>query len=486
MYASKLLRTVATFTPEEVKRLGRFLRSPYFFTPPLAKEVISLWEHIERYYPDWEGPALAKERSYAVVYPGEEFVVGRVDRVMSNLLKAIREFIIFEFSDLRDQKVTRQLVLAKYYQKRKLEKYYRGVMAQLEKIQARRQKDNLFYHDQFLVDREHTLFETFFNQRNKGYNVAQTLRSLGHFYLVYRLEYFCWLLTQDRHNVPLNLRGNLLENDQILAAFKQEIDWEDEPLLKVYDMAIQLIRGDGAAGEQAYRELKRLLTLYAREIPFKALKQFHALCRNYCTREYNKSRGAFLHELFALYQEHLELGTLFYQEKLTPATLRNIVVCALRTEAYDWVAQFLEAYRDRISSTNQPQAIYRFNLANYHFALGDYERALDCLTDRYDDIYYQLAAKRMELKIYYEIDLEVLDAKIAAFKIYIYRISKKVLPAIPREGNNNFIDLLKQIRRTNTRFNLPRIQKLTEKVSTKTSIAERDWLLQKLKKLTQD
>ena len=251
-------------------------------------------------------------------------------------------------------------------------------------------------------------------------------------------------------------------------------------------MAIQHIRGDGAAGEQAYRELKRLLTLYAREIPFKALKQFHALCRNYCTREYNKSRGAFLHELFALYQEHLELGTLFYQEKLTPATLRNIVVCALRTEAYDWVAQFLEAYRDRISSTNQPQAIYRFNLANYHFALGDYERALDCLTDRYDDIYYQLAAKRMELKIYYEIDLEVLDAKIAAFKIYIYRISKKVLPAIPREGNNNFIDLLKQIRRTNTRFNLPRIQKLTEKVSTKTSIAERDWLLQKLKKLTQD
>ena len=91
----------------------------------------------------------------------------------------------------------------------------------------------------------------------------------------------------------------------------------------------------------------------------------------------------------------------------------------------------------------------------------------------------------MELKIYYELQSDILESRIDAFKIYIYRISQKVLPVVQRDGNNNFIDLLKQIRSPKTLDSLKRIEKLRNKVREKKSIAEKEWLLEKLAEYSQ-
>ena len=70
-----------------------------------------------------------------------------------------------------------------------------------------------------------------------------------------------------------------------------------------------------------------------------------------------------------------------------------------------------------------------------------------------------------------------------AFKILTFRLSKKLLSDNHRRGNNNFIDLLKQIINPKTQGNLNRIEKLIEKVISKKVIAEKEWLLDILERM---
>ena len=116
-------------------------------------------------------------------------------------------------------------------------------------------------------------------------------------------------------------------------------------------------------------------------------------------------------------------------------------------------------------------------------SLKDYENALDHLAANYQDLYYHIAAKRMEIKVYYEQGSVLFEPKIDAFKIFIHRFSKKKLPETPRLGNNNFINALKQIRASGTRFDSQRIEKLTNKIEQQEVIFEKRWLLQKLREL---
>ena len=470
---------IQVFEETELERFILFLNSPYFHEVKPAQEIIILMQHIKSCFPDFKDERLSKTKTYAVLYPGQDFIPGKLDRVMSNLLKIIKEFVIYEFSDLKEDQVKRNLVMARFYRQRRLEKHFERTVKSLREIQQQEKKKKDFYLKQFLIEQEVMDFESLYNQRKTDYNVAATLESLDVLYLVHRLEFTCWLLAQNKYNALLGMENNMEVYDRILTSFKEEAHFEDIPLLKVYEHGIRLLRS-GDSNDEAYRELTRLLAQYVSEIPVERLKELQALCRNYCTQEYNKGRTSFLEEIFTLYRDHLKQGYLLYEGGLLQSTFRNIVLSGLRAKEYEWVNRFLEQYKDRIVGTNQPEEIYLFNLAIYYFAIKEYSKALDCLADRYEDAYYLIAAKRMELKIYYEMDFEIIESKINAFKVYIYRISQKILPQIPRDGNNNFIDILKQIRSSKTLYNAARIEKLINKVQTRKSIAEKEWLLQKL------
>jgi hypothetical protein len=67
-----------------------------------------------------------------------------------------------------------------------------------------------------------------------------------------------------------------------------------------------------------------------------------------------------------------------------------------------------------------------------------------------------------------------------AFKMYIFRQSRKQMTEKHRHFNNNFIDALRQIIHPSTLRNPRRIDKLKAKMLTQERMAERGWLLEKL------
>lgn len=480
MHSSKLIKIFSIFSNEELQLFERFLASPFFFEKLPSREIILLFNHIRTCLLEQKEEALTKEHTFKVIFHSDTFVKGKLEKLMSTLLKAIEKFIIYHFSSAESDKVQQKLTLAKVYRERKLNHLFELTIKQLNKIQNnidRRNRD--FYYHQFLIEKEVAEFESFYNTRNKDLNMPNTLESLDTYYLITRMEYASWLFSQAKHHTSINLQDSDLIFEH-LAPIYESAPYSEVPLIKVYSQVYLFLQQD----EGAFSVFQELLERYEDELPLSQLRDLQALCRSYCIQNYNRGEEKYLHEAFRLYKLHLEKGYLYYDgECLTPSAFGNLVSLGVKLEAFDWVNHFLEKFKDRITRTDKPEEIYNFNLAQYYFAIRDYESTLDRLSVNYEDLYYKMAAKRLELKVYYENQSEILESRMDAFKILTFRLSKNMLSANHRRGNNNFIDLLKQIINPKTRGNQPRIEKLIQKVINKKVIAEKEWLLDILEEM---
>jgi hypothetical protein len=170
--------------------------------------------------------------------------------------------------------------------------------------------------------------------------------------------------------------------------------------------------------------------------------------------------------------------------------MQNIIINAVKLKKYDFVQQFLENHKDKIIGTSLPDLIWQYNFAFYHFEIGQYKMAYDNLPNYLDleDTYYILAARRLEIKILYHTEensrYDTLGNKLDAFKNFLFESNKnKRISENIFNMNNDFVDLLKQIRGTIGKDHA-RIERLKEKYHITPSIAEREWLWERLEALS--
>ncbi len=92
-------------------------------------------------------------------------------------------------------------------------------------------------------------------------------------------------------------------------------------------------------------------------------------------------------------------------------------------------------------------------------------------------------ARRLELKIYYELHSDLLDHKIDAFKMFISRAGRKVFSANLHELFTNFVNFVRQLSQSQGPQAKKRSQTLIKRINEKKMVAERLWLLEKAKEL---
>ena len=479
MHSTKLVLILKTLHSDEISRLEKFICSPYFADVKQRVKIQELFQLLQKEYPLFNRPDFDKAFLFKKLYPEEPFSASKLDKLMSRLLRLIKKFIITE--QVYRNENQQQLILSRYYRDQQLIRPFQQNAQLLKRKQSKVEaKDKDFYLNHFLLEREIADFEGLFNVRKENLNLPDTLKSLDAFYLVTKLEYTCRLLSQQSSAIPLSIQDSLLNDDHFTLLIKDRPQII-EPLILAYYQAYLILSAED--GLQAYAALRKTLSTHARAIPFEQMKALQVICRNFCAQQYNQGDRSYLDELFLLYKEHLEDGYLYYNGGLRPSTIKNIMTLGLKLQQFDWVYDFLETHKNRIVGTTHEEDIYQFNLSLYYFALKEYNKTLDHLADKYEDTYYKIAARRLELKVYYEQKSVLLPSKMEAFKVYLFRISKKLLTSLHRRGNNNFIDMLKQIQNPKTLKNNSRIQKLIDRMDSKETMMEKEWLLEKLEEL---
>ena len=91
MYTSKLIQLLRTLSYKEMKRLGKFVESPFFNE---NEEVVQLFSYIRSHLgEEAEKEALSKERVFAALFPTEPFKDLRIRHLMSALNKLTKRFL---------------------------------------------------------------------------------------------------------------------------------------------------------------------------------------------------------------------------------------------------------------------------------------------------------------------------------------------------------------------------------------------------------
>lgn len=101
---------------------------------------------------------------------------------------------------------------------------------------------------------------------------------------------------------------------------------------------------------------------------------------------------------------------------------RNIIIAALRVKQYAWVENFIENYKIYVHPKYRDNAVY-FSLARLEINRENYDKVLEYLQlINYEDVWYQLGAKTMQITAYYELkEFDALESLLNAYKMFITR-----------------------------------------------------------------
>ena len=98
----------------------------------------------------------------------------------------------------------------------------------------------------------------------------------------------------------------------------------------------------------------------------------------------------------------------------------------------------------------------------------------------YEEIFLNLDARVMQLKIYYELsEYEVLEAFLQSFRMFLIRQRKRLV--YHYEVYKNIIHFVQALMRLPT-LSKSQINRLRQKITATPTLTEREWLLEKIEK----
>ena len=481
MLDSSLVETLSRFQPAELDRFHKFVQSPFFNDGSYARDVTALWEHLRPFAPAFNAPGPTVESAYAFIYPEKKFVNGKVEVLMSKLHQLAKQFAAHITDAIFS--IPESLRLAEFYLNRDLPNRAASVLDKLRDEQAKRLiHDASFWAERFLLEWQTHRLDTLRQNNHDHESLNEAIRALHHGYLALALELLNSLFFSRRKSIMEDSFAELMA-DGIPAAVAIT-DLEAEPVLRLLSKGFDFVRFpenyDQSSIEQVLDELQKHGAFLPRDLS----RTLFAYLRNHCTWRYNHGQTAYAEVLMRLFKSGLETGLLFENGlQIQAATLLNMVQTGLVCREYEWVEKALDRCKDNIIGVPNPAEFFNYNLANYHYHLGKYDTALDLLRDSSDNLFSGLMARKLELKIYYETDSDLLDSKMDNFKLFIFRQGKKNLAENVYLMNNAFIDMLRRMTASSIFGNPERVEKLRKQLDETPSVAERMWLQAQLSRL---
>lgn len=432
------------------------------------------------YYPDFQGPGMSKE---TVLSKGLGLKSGEVQKLhdaSSALTRLLEEFLAVEQLRSSPDLQTRQLCeqLTKPGREWYFPKKWKST------IEVAQSPSDLLSHFQL---EELGLRQAQTDKRRKGRSLhderlKSTMISLDHFYLVQKLQLSCETLNRQKI-VNSEDEIDLLD---VISSFLNSSDstLANAPLVKLYHGVLNLLT---AENDEAFEQFMASLAEVEMSLGKETGIAMYAYAQNYCIRQINKGRGIFLERLFELYVSLLDNGFILESDQtLAHWNYKNITTVALRLQKYEWVHWFLETYRKKLQEEIR-EAVYSYNMAATQYEQKDYTAALRYLQQTtFTDVHYDLSARSMLLKIYYEIeDDEALGYSFQAFEVFLRRnkaISKEHLLI-----HKNLIRYLKKIQRLRERIPMlkqdeaeSRVFTLRQELDVVSAVANKSWLQAKI------
>jgi len=335
-------------------------------------------------------------------------------------------------------------------------------------------KTHTYYYKKYQLEQEH--FEQAASQsRMRATNLQAIVDHFSIAFVIETLRYACTAISH-KNLYATNYNIPLLEEILLLA---QKSPFLNVPTIQLYYQAYMALTMPKDSIH--FELLKSNLLKHENLLPTKERKDLYTLAINYCIRRINSDESQkFIREVFELYKQGLKNKALLDNGMLSRFTYKNIASAGLRLQKYDWIAQYISSYAVYVEADYR-ESYQHYNTSKLYFAKEDYDQAMQRLIQvEYDDLFLNLDAKTMLMKIYYETQShDALDAFFHSFTIYLQR---KEIMGYHRENYLNIIRLTKRLLELPPR-NLKAQQQLQRSIDSIHPLTERAWLLEQLSKI---
>ncbi len=464
MRNSKLILLLETFSAAEWRRFGEFLSSPFISK---RTELPIFYNYLKSIAPNFAEKKLEKELLFKKIYPNEPFDHRHLVHLTNYMLKQA-EFFLAHLR-LEQEEHTINTFILEELMERKLEKHYRHYINKstetLNKKQAVNSQHFLQQYQLSDIAKRH-----FLAQKVRKYDPSLQVASdhLDQFYFLNKMKATCEML-EWKNIIAADFNFTFIKET---VAHLEQTKKHLPPLILIYLSVYHLHTKESP--EMTFLQMRSQLKKYQKKISDVDKNYLYLFAINFCGLQIKRNNNTeyYATQCLELYLEGIEQKFLYANGLLPPWTFKNIVKVALNLKKYDWTETFIQTYATHLEKSFQTDALH-FNMADLNFRKKNYEQAQSYLMKiRHSDIFYNLGAKTMLIKIYFETDdEEALLSMIASFTLYLKR--NKDIDSNIKHTYLNFTSLLYKLLKAKP-YKIPRIQ---NEIKTTPLLTDRRWLL---------
>lgn len=482
MLKNKVTEFLSSLSPDELKRFGEFISSPYFNK---NLNAVKLFKELKKYYPDFSDKSLSNEYLYKKVISNKGYNMQVIRNLNTTLIKLGKDFLAVEklFSNGNQKSLS---ILSKL-QEKNLESFFNSELRELEETLAKESDlTQSSFLDLYLIENERLNFLIENDRQNEaaGYILNQSEYLIFHFLIHLSNAQNNININEDAFNIKfdVNLVKEFIANtniDQIIK-FISENEYKFAPLVLIhyYKMMCSLYPDN----EEYYYRLKEF---FYSNIPFIHKLELYSIITAmevYCTSKINKGGTKFYNELFEIYKLTVNYGTFLKGSppKITAIKFRNIFTCAFRVGEYDWAKNFVDTHQEFLSE--EGKIISELAYSQFDFQMKDYDSAMERLNRIKTDLYYvKKDIRRFMLQIHYERDhLESALSLLGSSRQFI-KNNSQITPGV-KDNFIKYINTMTNLIKLKSSPDRKKLAVLEEKVESDT-MPSREWILDKISEL---
>lgn len=436
MQDNSLILALKKLSRKEMTRFREVSLSPYFNKHTGVQALIG---YLSDKYPDFSSKNCSRKTIWKKILPKQKYDYPHLALLFTYSLRLLERF--FAIEKLEAHNTDAHFMTAEYLRERRLLKQYEKIQKTIGKqLNKAKFRDADYYFQQYLFANERDQKYLKITQKRGDDGLQEKQDSLDVWFMAMKLRDACEMRMRERYFGERYEAGLLSE---ILTKIKsQPADYQNTPAVFIYFLVYELLANEE---QEDYFILKEKVEKEAAYFSKSELQNIYNYLQNFCIQQINKGETTFLNEIFVIYQSQLERELIFEKNgTLAEWHYKNIVTTGLRSNAFDWVRNFIEEYKARLSPTVAENA-YSFNLANYFFATKKYREVLPLLIQvEYSDIRYKLDARALLLRTYYYLgETEAFYALCDAFNQLLLR--NKDLTDFQRTGYQNMIRISRKV-----------------------------------------
>ncbi|MCX8210876.1 MAG: hypothetical protein OTI34_07515 [Lewinella sp.] len=452
----------------DARRLGKWLSSPVHNQ---REDVRILHAYLiggeDRLF---KTSSLGKTRIWKRIFPKEPYSDARLRQTFYWALKATESFLSWE--NWRRDPFTQQLGLAKELRWRNVARSAGRSLQKADQLQNKiRVRNENYFRNQYDLELEREEHRTYYQLRDKP-RFQEISDTLDLTYLIEKLK-ASWnmLFHQQVYKTTYSVRFL----DEVVS-YVEQFDLEEHPVLAIHYYGYRGLVEDDASGA-TISLLRDAVEKHGNLLSRVDLRYVILMAINLCISNMNQGREPYVREAFEWYRLGLDRDVIANNGQMTRATYLNIVANAIKLEEYSWAASFIEEYTSQLEEDIRENT-ESFARARLAYEQKDYDTGMPLLAQvDFKHPVYNILAKTLQLKIYYEIDeYDAMDSQLDSMTTYLRR---KTLSDLHKDNFGNIIRFVRRVSRL-TPGDRAKKAELRAQIEAATPLTEKKWLLEQL------